>query len=47
MTTAVYESPIIEVVGVECDDVITTSILLPPAEFGLRKSKQSESYDIF
>ena len=42
-----YESPTIEVVGVECDDVITTSILLPPYEFGSTSGAKSGEYDVF
>ena len=42
-----YESPSIEIVGVECDDVITTSILLPPHEFGSTKGSQNGGYDVF
>lgn len=42
-----YESPAVEIVKVECDDVITTSILLPPFEFGSSKSSEYGEYDIF
>ena len=42
-----YESPTVEIVGVECDDVITTSILLPPFEFGSTNGAKSGEYDVF
>ena len=43
-----YESPAVEIVVVERDDVITTSgILLPPFEFGSSKSSEYGEYDVF
>ncbi len=43
-----YEAPAIEIVVVECEDVITTSILLPPYEFGTSPSNTERGgYDVF
>lgn len=43
-----YESPAVEIVRVERDDVITTSgILLPPFEFGSTNGTKSGEYDVF
>ena len=42
-----YESPTVEIVDVECEDVITTSILLPPFEFGSTNGAKSGEYDVF
>ena len=43
-----YEAPTIEIVGVECEDVITTSILLPPFEFGTSPTNTDRGgYDVF
>jgi hypothetical protein len=47
MTRTNYESPVVEIVEVECDDVITTSILLPPYEFKSTGGNKINGYDVF
>jgi hypothetical protein len=42
-----YEKPTLEIVRVECEDVITTSILLPPYEFGSTNGSKNGEYDVF
>ena len=42
-----YEAPKAEVVRIDCDDVITTSILLPPHEFGRASGTKINGYDVF
>ena len=42
-----YERPTLEIVRVECEDVITTSILLPPYEFGSTNGAKNGEYDVF
>lgn len=42
-----YEVPSVEVIGTDCDDVITTSILLPPHEFGRSSGNKINGYDVF
>ncbi len=47
MTRTNYEAPVVEIVRVECEDVITTSILLPPHEFGSTNGTKINGYDVF
>ena len=47
MTRQDYLTPTIEIVDVEHADVITTSILLPPYEFGKTNGTQYGGYDVF
>ncbi len=42
-----YEAPSVEVIRAECDDVITTSVLLPPHEFGRTNGTKINGYDVF
>lgn len=47
MTRTEYQAPVVDVVDVDCNDVITTSILLPPHEFRRKNNSQNREYDVF
>ena len=42
-----YIAPTADIVDLKYEDAITTSILLPPHEFGRSKNNKNDEYDVF